>query len=215
VRPLELLGNLDRPARVLALGAHCDDIEIGCGGTLLRLLARRPAPEVLWAVFCSSPTRAREARASAEAFLRDATAARAVIHEFRDAFLPWSGPSVKEAFEALKEGFSPDVIFTHYRDDRHQDHRLVSDLTWNTWRDHLVLEYEIPKYDGDLGRPNLFVDVDETTLQRKIDLLESGYPSQRDRTWWGGDTVRALARLRGIEAATRYAEAFFSRKLVI
>jgi LmbE family N-acetylglucosaminyl deacetylase len=214
VERLELLGHLDRPARILALGAHCDDIEIGCGGTLLRLLARRPAPEVLWAVFCSSPTRAREARASAEAFLAGASASRIVIHEFRDAFLPWSGPSVKEAFEALKEGFSPDVIFTHYREDRHQDHRLVSDLTWNTWRDHLVLEYEIPKYDGDFGAPNLFSPLPRATLERKIDLLFEHYRSQAGRQWFTRDLLQGVARIRGMEcvAPEEVAEAFYARK---
>jgi LmbE family N-acetylglucosaminyl deacetylase len=212
---LELLGGLDRPPRILALGAHCDDIEIGCGGTLLRLAARRPAPEVLWAVFCSSPARAREARASADAFLRDAAAARVVVHEFRDAFLPWSGPAVKEAFEALKEQFSPDVVFTHHREDRHQDHRLISDLTWNTWRDHLVLEYEIPKYDGDFGSPNVFSPLPRAILERKIDLLFEHYRSQAGRQWFTRDLLQAVARIRGMEcvAPEQVAEAFYARKM--
>lgn len=213
---LEILARTKPRARVLALGAHCDDIEIGCGGTLLRLVAAHPGLEVCWVVFCSSEERRREARASAEAFLRGAAGARVVVHEFRDAFLPWSGPAVKEACEVLKKEFAPDVIFTHYREDRHQDHRLISDLTWNTWRDHLILEYEIPKYDGDFGTPNVFSPLTRAVLERKIDLLFEHYPSQRGRQWFTRDLLQGVARIRGMEcvAADQMAEAFYGRKVV-
>jgi LmbE family N-acetylglucosaminyl deacetylase len=216
VHGLELTAFRERPARVLALGAHCDDIEIGCGGTLLRLAATRRL-EVMWVVFCSSEVRKREARASAEAFLRGADASRVVVHDFRDAFLPYSGPAVKEAFEELKRQFSPDVVFTHYRDDRHQDHRLVSELTWNTWRDNLILEYEIPKYDGDFGAPNVFSPIPRATLERKIDLLFEHFRSQASRQWFTRDLLQAVARIRGMEcvAPEQLAEAFYGRKLVI
>jgi LmbE family N-acetylglucosaminyl deacetylase len=209
-----LLGDAGRPKRILALGAHSDDIEIGCGGTLLRLLAERRAVEVWWVVFCSTPERAAEARASAAAFLEGAAAARLVVRDYRDGFLPYSGAAVKEEFEALKRDFSPDLVFTHYRDDRHQDHRLVSDLTWNTWRDHLILEYEIPKYDGDFGAPNLFAALSPSILERKISLLHSYFPSQKGRTWFTPDLFHGVARMRGLESAApeRLAEAFYCRK---
>jgi LmbE family N-acetylglucosaminyl deacetylase len=213
---IELLSDLGRAARVLALGAHCDDIEIGCGGTMLRLAAARPGLEVLWVVFCSSPARAAEARACAEAFLHGVPASRIVIHEFRDAFLPYSGAAVKEAFEALKKEFSPDLVFTHYRDDGHQDHRLVSELTWNTWRNHLILEYEVPKYDGDLGSPNVFAPLPRAMLERKIDLILEHFGSQAGRQWFTRDLLQALPRIRGMEcvAPDQVAEAFYARKVV-
>jgi LmbE family N-acetylglucosaminyl deacetylase len=203
------------PRRVLALGAHCDDIEIGCGGTLLRLAAERPDLEVLWVVFCSNSTRALEARASAEAFLLGAAGTRIVVHDFRDSFLPYSGGAVKDAFESLKNEFSPDLVFTHYRNDRHQDHRLVSELTWNTWRDHLILEYEIPKYDGDFGSPNLFAPFPRATLERKIDLVMEHFRSQSGRQWFTRDLLQAVARIRGMEcgAPDQVAEGFYARKV--
>jgi LmbE family N-acetylglucosaminyl deacetylase len=214
VNRFELLPPLGRSARILALGAHCDDIEIGCGGTILRLAAARPDLEILWVVFCGSSTRAEEARASAQAFLEGVAASRVVVHSFRDAFLPYSGPAVKEAFESLKQDFSPDLVFTHYRDDRHQDHRLISELTWNTWRDHLILEYEIPKYDGDFGSPNFFACLPKPILDRKIGLLMKHFPSQAGRAWFTEDLFRAVARIRGMEAAApeAAAEAFYCRK---
>jgi LmbE family N-acetylglucosaminyl deacetylase len=213
---LDLLAEGKGRARVLALGAHCDDIEIGCGGTLLRLAATRPELEVWWVVFCSNPARAREARTSAEAFLRGVASSKVVVHEFRDSFLPYSGPAVKEAFEALKKDFSPDVVFTHYRDDLHQDHRIVSELTWNTWRNHLVLEYEIPKFDGDFGSPNAFSPLPRATLERKIDLVLEHFRSQAGRQWFTRDLLQAVARIRGMEcvAPEQVAEAFYARKIV-
>lgn len=212
---IDLLPGGAATRRVLALGAHCDDIEIGCGGTLLQLAATRPL-EVLWVVLCSSPARAAEARDSAAAFLQGVERSRVVIHEFRDGYLPWAGPAVKDAFEALKKDFAPDVVFTHYREDRHQDHRLVSDLTWNTWRDHLVLEYEIPKYDGDLSAPNVFSPLPRAVLERKIDLVLEHFASQGGKHWLTRDLLQGLARVRGVEcvAPEQVAEAFYGRKLV-
>ena len=204
-------------ARVLALGAHPDDIEIGCGGTLLRLVAERPDLEVTWAVFAATPERAVEARASAAGFLAGLQAPpRVVVHDFRDGFLPWSGAAVKERFEELKRVVSPDLVLTHYRDDRHQDHRLVSELTWNTWRSHLILEYEIPKYDGDFGSPNFFATLPAATLERKIALLFEHFPTQAGKPWFTDDLFRAVARIRGMEsvAPERVAEAFYCRKAV-
>ena len=215
MRRAALLADVDGPARVLALGAHCDDIEIGCGGTLLRLAAAHRL-EVLWVVFCSNPARAAEAHASAKAFLEGAAASRIVVDEFKDAFLPYAGSAVKERFEALKRDYRPDLIFTHYREDRHQDHRLVSDLTWNTWRDHLILEYEIPKYDGDFGSPNVFSPLPRATLERKLDLVFEHFRSQAGRQWFTRDLLQAAARIRGMEcvAPDQVAEAFYARKLV-
>ncbi len=204
------------PRRILALGAHCDDIEIGCGGTLLRLLAEPGSVEILWVVFCSTPPRAAEARASAAAFLMGVPNARVVVRDHRDGFLPYSGASVKDEFEALKTEFAPDLVFTHQRDDRHQDHRLISELTWNTWRNHLVLEYEIPKYDGDLGSPNFFAPMAVARLDRKIALLMEHFRSQENKTWFERDLLRSLARIRGLEcgAPDGLAEAFHCRKAV-
>ncbi|MDW8339344.1 MAG: PIG-L deacetylase family protein [Thermoleophilia bacterium] len=198
--------------RILALGAHADDIEIGCGATLLALTRAIPDLHVTWVVLAARDERASEARAGAAAFLDQAGAADVRVHDFRDGFLPYVGGEVKDLFEELK-GVVPDVIFTHRRDDLHQDHRLVCELTWNTWRDHLILEYEIPKYDGDLGAANVFVSVDEELVEAKLQLLHECYPSQRGKHWFDDEVFRGLMRLRGMEAATRYAEAFTCRKL--
>jgi LmbE family N-acetylglucosaminyl deacetylase len=202
------------PRRILALGAHCDDIEIGCGGTLLRLAAERRGLEVLWVVFCSTPERAAEARSSASAFLEGVAQARVLVREYRDGFLPYLGGAVKDEFEGLKRDFAPDLIFTHYRDDRHQDHRLVSELTWNTWRSHFILEYEIPKYDGDFGSPNFFAALPPATVDRKVRLLLEHYRSQSGRSWFTADLFRAVTRIRGMEAAAPdgMAEGFYVRK---
>jgi LmbE family N-acetylglucosaminyl deacetylase len=203
------------PLRVLAVGAHADDIEIGCGGTLLRLAAQQRQLEVVWVVFCATPERAAEARASANAFL-GGVPARILVRDHRDGFLPYSGASVKDEFEGLKREVQPDVVFTHYREDRHQDHRLVSELTWNTWRDHLILEYEIPKYDGDFGSPNLFSPLSAGTLDRKVALVLEHFRSQAHRHWFDGELLRAVARIRGMEcvAPGGLAEAFYCRKAV-
>jgi LmbE family N-acetylglucosaminyl deacetylase len=211
---VRLLGSRDKQNRILALGAHADDIEIGCGGTILRIVAEHPTVEVLWVVFCATPERAAEGRASAGEFLNGVASAKVIVRDYRDGFLAYSGAALKDEFEALKSEFSPDLVFTHYRDDRHQDHRLVSELTWNTWRDHLILEYEIPKYDGDFGSPNLFACLPTTTLDRKIGLILKHFPSQASKPWFTADLFRAVARIRGMEAAAPegLAEGFYCRK---
>jgi LmbE family N-acetylglucosaminyl deacetylase len=210
-------GKTDRALRVLCLGAHSDDIEIGCGGTLLRLLAEGWKLDVWWIVLCSNEKRGDEARKSASEFLAGAAHEAIFVEKFRDGFLPYSGPPVKEYFEELKKEKSPDVIFTHTRADLHQDHRLVCELTWNTFRDHLILEYEIPKFDGDLGLPNFFVHLDENIARRKVELLMRHFGTQRSKHWFTEDTFYALMRLRGIESRspTRYAEGFHCRKVIV
>jgi LmbE family N-acetylglucosaminyl deacetylase len=205
------------PRRILALGAHADDIEIGCGGTLLRLAAERRELEVLWVVFCATPERAAEARASADAFLQGAAKATVLVHPHRDGYLPYSGAAVKDEFESLKKRFSPDLVFTHYRGDLHQDHRLVAELTWNTWRDHLILEYEIPKYDGDFGSPNFFSALPASTVDRKVALVLEHFRSQAGKHWFTPDLLHAVARIRGMEcvAPEGLAEGFYCRKALI
>jgi LmbE family N-acetylglucosaminyl deacetylase len=204
------------PLRLLCLGAHSDDIEIGCGGTVLTLLASNKDIDVRWIVFSANDERSREARNSAAAFLSKARHKEIAVKGYRDGFFPFLGAAIKEEFEALKFDFQPDLVFTHFRDDRHQDHRLISDLTWNTFRDHLILEYEIPKYDGDLGQPNAFVPLAEPICEQKIQILLESFPSQRQKSWFDEQTFRAMLRLRGMEAnsRTRYAEAFYCRKAV-
>ena len=208
--------NYREPLRFLCLGAHCDDIEIGCGGTLLTLVGSRRKIEVLWVVFTSDPIRKKEALISAEAFLKGISSSVA-IHDFRDGFLPYFGGELKECFERLKGEFQPDVILTHYRHDLHQDHRLISELTWNTFRSHLILEYEIPKYDGDFGSPNLFVPLDESVCSRKINTILSAYQSQNGKHWFRSELFSSILRLRGMEANARtgYAEGFYCRKAVL
>ncbi|HEX6286427.1 MAG TPA: PIG-L deacetylase family protein [Acidimicrobiia bacterium] len=200
---------------ILCLGAHCDDIEIGCGGTILKLLDDRPDLQVTWVVFSSDSVRRVEALKSAAAFLSAAHDVR--VGEFRDGFLPSSSRELKEQFEELKNAVSPDLVFTHYRHDLHQDHRLISDLTWQTFRDHLILEYEIPKYDGDLGSPNVFVHLDEAVCRRKAATILSCFKTQTSKRWFAEDLFMALLRLRGMEcnSETNYAEAFYCRKLVV
>ena len=200
---------------MLALGSHADDIEIGCGGTILRLLRGHSDVEVNWIVLSGGRDRAEEARASAESFLEGAAEQRILVENFRDGFFPYEGAAVKEYFERLKSEVAPDVIFTHQRHDLHQDHSLVSDLTWNTFRDHLILEYEIPKFDGDLGTPNFFVHLDEETCDTKVARLMSHFVTQLDRHWFTADIFRSLLRLRGMEAGSPsgHAEAFYCRKV--
>jgi LmbE family N-acetylglucosaminyl deacetylase len=203
--------------RILCLGAHSDDIEIGCGGTILELLRTRRDLEFHWVVFSSGAEREREAYRSANLFLKGAAKKEVSVLDFRGSFLPFQGVEVKEFFEGLKERFSPDLILTHTREDLHQDHRLINQLTWNTWRNHLILEYEIPKYDGDLGAPNVFVSFDQKIADRKVKNLLSCFKTQRDKHWFTKDLFQGLMRLRGMEANSpgKYAEAFYSRKLVL
>jgi LmbE family N-acetylglucosaminyl deacetylase len=200
--------------RILALGAHADDIEIGCGGTILRLAAEHPELEITWVVFCATPERAREASASAERFLAGVRNKQVLVKDLRDGYLPYLGAQVKDEFEALKPLVAPDLVFTHFREDRHQDHRTVSDLTWNTWRNHLILEYEIPKYDGDFGSPNFFSPLPASLLERKIDLVMKAFPTQAGKPWFTPELFRGVARVRGMEcvAPEGLAEAFYCRK---
>lgn len=200
---------------ILCLGAHSDDIEIGCGGTVLKLIGQYKNINFHWVVFSSSKKRKGEAKNSANAFLEGAVHRTVIIKEFRDGFFPYVGGEIKDYFEALKRKVDPDLIFTHHRLDLHQDHRLISDLTWNTFRDHLILEYEIPKYDADLGAPNIFVSLDDATSKRKIQYILKYFKSQAGNQWFTEDAFRAILRLRGIEsnAPTHYAEAFYGRKL--
>src|SRR3954468_21859028 len=202
-----------RPLRVLAIGSHADDIELGCGGTLLALAKRAAELEVTWVVFGAEGTREEEARMSADSFLEGTAAATVIVEHFRDGFFPYVGGSVKERFEALKDEVSPDVIFTHTGLDLHQDHRLVAELTWNTFRDHLIFEYEIPKYDGNPFNPNSYVPLDEGACRRKIEGLTTSFRSQVPKPWFTADTFLATLRLRGVESATKYAEAFVCRKV--
>ncbi len=210
------LGLADGPLEVLCLGAHPDDIEIGCGGTLLRLAAEGRIAEARWVVLSGTPERAAEARRGAECFLPGVDRREVVLREFRDGFFPHAGPALKEAVEDLK-GFEPDLVFAPRREDLHQDHRAVAELAWQTFRDHAILEYEIAKYEGDLGTPNLYVTLPEETCRRKIDLILETFRSQAARTWMTPDTFWALLRLRGLEsgAGSRFAEGFTARKIVL
>jgi LmbE family N-acetylglucosaminyl deacetylase len=203
--------------RILAIGCHADDLEIGCGGTLLALAAANPELEVDWVVIAAPGERGAEARTSAAGFLAGAGAARVEVHEFRDGFLPYVGGEVKEVFEDLKRRVDPQLVLTHAGYDFHQDHRLACELAWNTFRNHLILEYEIPKFDGDLGRPNVFVPLPVEVVEQKLALLEQHFPTQAGKHWFDRETFLGLMRLRGMEAAspTRFAEAFTARKLVL
>lgn len=203
------------PFSILFLGAHSDDIEIGCGGTILRLIDEFLQLRVFWVVFGADGPRAEEARKSADLFLSGAVEKQVFIKSFRDGYYPYNGAEIKDYFEELKNQASPDLIFTHYRYDRHQDHRLIEELTWNTFRDHLILEYEIPKYDGDLGRPNYYVCLDEAMTSKKTDYLREAFASQRERHWFNDDVFKGLMRLRGMEARSpgKYAEGFYAYKI--
>jgi LmbE family N-acetylglucosaminyl deacetylase len=203
--------------KVLCLGAHSDDIEIGCGGTILRLGEQYPGCAFHWVVFSANGDRGAEAQRGAQVFAGCKSSGPPVLKSFRDGFLPFVGAEVKEIFEELKRTVSPDLIFTHYRRDAHQDHRLISELTWNTFRDHLILEYEIPKYDGDLGQPSFFVPLSSDVCEKKVRNLMETFQSQRCRRWFREDTFTSLMRLRGMEcnADSGYAEAFYCRKLMI
>jgi LmbE family N-acetylglucosaminyl deacetylase len=203
--------------RVLCLGCHSDDIEIGCGGAILRLIEEQPNCRFYWAVFSAIGTRRAEAQRAAELFVGSERLELLLLKEFPDGFMPFVGFEVKAVFEEMKKAISPDIIFTHNWRDAHQDHRLLSELTWNTFRNHLILEYEIPKYDGDLGQPNFFVPLEKEIYQKKVRYLMDAFATQRRKHWFTEETFLALMRLRGIEcvAASGYAEAFYARKLVV
>lgn len=205
-----------RPQNILCLGAHCDDIEIGCGGTVARLLETNPEASVTWLVLSSNQQRAQEAIVSAHAVLTRAKKKDIIIKSFRDGFFPYQGARIKKCLEDLRRDLSPDVIFTHYRHDLHQDHRLVSETTWNIFRDHMILEYEVPKYDGDLGSPNVFMWLDADACRDKVANIVGSFKSQADKRWFREDTFLALLRLRGMEsnAPSGFAEGFYGRKVV-
>lgn len=202
------------PLKILCLGAHCDDIEIGAGGTLLKIFREYEIEQVTWIVFASGEIRKQEAITSANQFLSNVANTKIIINSYRDGFFPYQGIEIKEYFEELKQEISADLIFTHYRNDRHQDHRLISDLTWNTWRNHLIFEYEIPKYDGDLGTPNFYVALREEYITKRNNIILDSFSSQSSKHWFDAAAFNALARLRGLESATLFAEAFHVRKLV-
>jgi LmbE family N-acetylglucosaminyl deacetylase len=207
----------DRPLTILCLGAHSDDVEIGCGGTILRLIRDYPGCRVHWIVMSALGVRKDEAQRGAEAFAGADHIEALQLHEFVDGFMPYHGDKVKRVFEDLKQTVSPDLIFTHRRDDAHQDHRLLSELTWNTFRNHFILEYEIPKYDGDMGAPSVFVPISQAICDRKTTQLMNTFHSQATKHWFDKDLFLGLMRLRGMEcnAPSGYAEAFYSRKLVL
>ena len=216
MRAMQLAKPGDRLS-LLCLGAHSDDIEIGAGAMLLGLMERGVKLDVHWCVLSGGGVRDDEARKSAADFLAKAACAKIEIMSFRDGFFPEQGEAIKQWFEKLKDRINPDLILTHRRDDAHQDHQLVCRLTWNTFRDHQILEYEIPKWDGDIGQPNVYVPVSAAALSRKIELLMAHFGSQRSKQWFDDETFRGLARIRGMEcrAPERYAEAFFARKVAL
>jgi LmbE family N-acetylglucosaminyl deacetylase len=202
--------------QVLCIGAHCDDIDIGCGGALLSLLENHRRVDVTWVVMGSTPVRERELRASARRFLRRAQTSRVLVHQFRDGFFPAQYAAIKEIFESLKQLPDPDLVFSHQRADLHQDHRVVAELTWNTFRNHLILEYEIPKYEGGLTTPSAYVSLTRAQVERKIAILWSCYQTQRAKRWFTDDTFRAMMRLRGLESGgdSGWAEGFHVRKFL-
>jgi LmbE family N-acetylglucosaminyl deacetylase len=206
------------PCKILCIGCHSDDIEIGCGGAILQLLSRNPNLEFSWMVFSSGGSeREKEARKSAELFLEKAKKKELIVKDFRDGFFPFEGAKIKNIFEEELKQRTPDLVFTQNRKDAHQDHRLIAELTWNTFRNHLVLEYEIPKYDGDLGQPNFFVPLEKEIYENKVRYLMEAFATQRSKRWFEPQTFLGLMRLRGMEcnAPSGYAEAFYSRKLVL
>jgi LmbE family N-acetylglucosaminyl deacetylase len=214
---LHLGGGTDKALQVLCLGSHSDDIEIGCGGTILRLAEQYPRCLFHWVVFSAIGVREAEAQRAATMFVGPAQLMGPSLKTFQDGFMPFVGAEVKAVFEELKQRISPDLIFTHNRMDAHQDHRLIAELTWNTFRDHLVLEYEIPKYDGDLGQPTVFVQLDKEVCQKKVGYIMEAFQSQQCKRWFQEETFFSLMRLRGMEcnAQSGYAEAFYCRKLVL
>ena len=215
--PFLLTKSSNEPLNILCLGAHCDDIEIGCGATLLSVLDSAPGANVWWQVFASTPARREEAIQGSERFCAGARVLEIEILDFRDGYLPYEGSAVKDVFESVKGRFSPDLVLTHYRKDMHQDHRKISELTWNTFRDHLILEYEIPKWDGDLRSPNTFVPVSEGEARRKVEILQSVYQTQKGKNWFTDDLFLSMMRIRGMEcnSASGLAEAFYTYKNVI
>lgn len=214
---LSLTKDVASPLKILCLGAHSDDIEIGCGGTILHLAKQHPNCVVHWVVFSASGVRTAEAQRGAALFTKKVERKGPILKNFQDGFMPFVGAELKTIFEEELKAISPDLVFTHNRQDAHQDHRLIAELTWNTFRDHLILEYEIPKYDGDLGRPNCFVPLEVEIFQEKVRCIMDAFQSQHSKKWFREDTFLSLMRLRGMEcnSASGYAEAFYCRKIVL
>ena len=212
---IELLPNFptESPGRLLFLGAHSDDIEIGCAAAVIRLVEKRPDAEILWVVFSGDEIRAAETRTAAR--LLGGKQVNVINKHFRGSFFPHDFAAIKESFEEIKQSFNPDMVFTHYREDHHQDHRVISELTWNTFRSHQIFEYEILKYDGDLGNPSVFLPVTREVAEKKAQVLMEAFPSQHHRQWFTRDTFLAMLRIRGIQcnAPDGFAEAYYSRKL--
>jgi LmbE family N-acetylglucosaminyl deacetylase len=208
------VGRAGEPLSILCIGAHSDDIEIGAGGTILSLIGRGVRLEVTWCVASARGSREEEARASACEFLAGAQSVSLELGGFDDSFFPVQMRQIKEWLAAIRGRSTPDIIFTHRRDDAHQDHRTVNEITWNLFRDHLILEYEIPKWDGDIGRPDIYVPLSREELKRKMELLHSHFASQRSKDWFDAETFRGLARLRGMEcrAPEGFAEAYTLKK---
>lgn len=200
---------------ILLVGAHCDDIEIGCGGTILKLIEEHEVDQIKWVVFTSNETRKEEANASAAKFLESVEHAKIEILDYKDGFLPSVWSDVKKEFERIKDECKPDIIFTHYRNDLHQDHRTLNELTWNTFRNHLILEYEIPKYDGDLGNPNMFVPLSGGFIDAKKEILMDSFKTQQNKQWFDDNLFTSLLRIRGMECTSEYAEAFYCRKMMV
>ena len=216
MRPFRL-GEPGRPLEsILCIGAHCDDIEIGCGGTLLQLCRQHPGLTVDWFIAVAPAQRAEESRQAAGRLLQDAGSYRLDLHDFPDGHLPYCASEVKNRLRALASGINPDIVLTHTKDDAHQDHRFLAELTWQTFRDHVVVEYEIPKYDGDTGAPNVFVHLTRAIARRKIDAIVRNFPSQRTHQWFDEELFSGVLRLRGMQAraAEGHAEAFYGAKLV-
>lgn len=203
--------------KILCLGAHSDDIEIGCGGTILKLTLQYPEAQYYWVVFSAEGQRKIEAYESADRYLRNVNSKVIEIEAFKDSYFPFMGATIKDFFVQLKESFNPDVIFTHFTKDAHQDHRLIGELTWNAFRDHLIFEYEIAKYDADLGIPNFYVHLDEDIVKQKISNICEVFISQSDKEWFGEEAFKSLMRIRGLESnsPSKYSEAFYCRKIVV
>lgn len=202
---------------LLLLGAHCDDIEIGCGGTLLKLIEDYEISQIKWVVFSSDEVRKREAISSAKHFLKPVRNVDLNVFEYKDGYLPSVWSNLKGQFEIIKGNFAPDIIFTHYRHDLHQDHRIVNELTWNTFRNHLIFEYEIPKYDGDMGNPNFFVSLAENQIKKKKKIILDSFKSQLGKQWFDDTLLTSMMRIRGVECVSEsnYAEGFYNRKMVL
>ncbi len=217
MRSLSLPFDAASPLNVLCLGAHSDDIEIGCGGTILRLAQQYPNCVFHWVVFSAQGVRAGEAQRGAALFAGTCAVRGPLLKSFQDGFMPFVGAEVKAVFEELKQAVSPDLIFTHNRRDAHQDHRLLAELTWNTFRDHLILEYEIPKFDGDMGQPSVFVPLTTDVCEKKVRYIIDTFQSQRSKRWFQPETFLSLMRLRGMEcnAPSGYAEAYYCHKMVL